>query len=96
MVNRIQNGPCRETNVGIIVPRVGLSMSVACNPIDVVLRAIDAAMLIAARVELRLMKRIESKNSSANQRFRALVELATLSRQITIMLTDSAFELPTE
>jgi hypothetical protein len=72
-------------------------MSVARNPTAAVLRAIDAALWIAEREEQRLMERIESKHSSANRRFRALVELATFSRQIVIMLTDSALDmLPTE
>jgi hypothetical protein len=69
-------------------------MSVAHNPTVAVVRAIDAALWVANREEQRLMERIESKSSSANKRFRALVELATFSRQIGIMLTDPALDLP--
>ena len=67
-------------------------MSVARCPNVGVLRAIDAALWIADREEQRLMERIESKSSSATQRFRALVELTTFSRHIGIMLADSALK----
>jgi hypothetical protein len=43
-----------------------------------------------------LIARVESKDSSDNQRFQALVELAFFSRQIVIKLTDSAAESPVD
>jgi hypothetical protein len=57
-------------------------MSVAGNPAAVILSTIDAALWIAEQEEQRLMKTTEAKSSSANERFRALIELATFSRQI--------------
>jgi hypothetical protein len=71
-------------------------MSVARDPAVTVLRAIDAALWMADREEQRLMERIESKRSASKLRFQALVELATFSRQIVIMLADSVVSLPTE
>jgi hypothetical protein len=71
-------------------------MSVARNPAVAVFRTVDTALWIAEREQQRLMERIESKSSSSNQRFQGLVELATFSRQIVIMLADSARELPAE
>ncbi len=67
-------------------------MSVARKPNVAVVRAVDTALWIAERERQRLMERIESKSSSSNQRFRALIELASFSRQIVIMLADSPLE----
>jgi hypothetical protein len=66
------------------------------NPPAAALRAIDTALWIVEREERRFIARIESEHSSDNQRFQALVELAFFSRQIVILLTDSAAESPVD
>ena len=63
------------------------------NPPAAALRAIDTALWVAEREERRFIARIESEHSSDNQRFQAL---AIFSRQIVIMLTDSAAESPVD
>ena len=55
-------------------------MTIPRNPPAAVRRAIDTALWIAEREERSLIARIEAKDSSANQRFQALVELAIFSR----------------
>lgn len=69
-------------------------MTIRHNTSAKVLRAIDTALWLADREERRLIARIEAEDSSINQRFEALVELAVFSRQIVIMLADSAAESP--
>lgn len=71
-------------------------MTIPRNPPAAALRAIDTALWVAEREERSLIARIESKDSSTNQRFQALVELAIFSRQIVIMLTGSAAESPVD
>jgi hypothetical protein len=77
-------------------PRRIALMTIPRNPPAAARRAIDTALWIAEREERSLIARIEAKDSSANQRFQALVELAIFSRQIVIMLTDSAAESPVD
>jgi hypothetical protein len=67
-------------------------MPILRNP-PVSVTAIDAAMWLAAREDKRLMARVESPRSSANQRAQALFELAVLS-QLVLMLIDSIVDLP--
>jgi hypothetical protein len=68
-------------------------MPILRNP-PVSVTAIDVAMWLAAREDKRLMAKLESPRSSANQRAQALFELAVLSRQLVLMLTDSILDLP--
>jgi hypothetical protein len=71
----------------------GGRMPILRNP-PVSVTAIDVAMWLAAREDKQLMARIESSRSSANQRAQALFELAVLSRQLVLMLTDSIVDQP--
>jgi hypothetical protein len=68
-------------------------MPILRNP-PVSVTAIDAAMWLAAREDKRLMARVESPRSSSKQRARALFELAVLSRQLVLILTDSIVDPP--
>jgi hypothetical protein len=77
-------------------PRRIALLTIPRNPPAAALRAIDTALWVAEREERRLIARVESKDSSANQRFQAHVELAFFSRQIVIPLTDSAAESPVD
>ena len=70
-------------------------MSIARNTVAVS-RTVNTALWIAKQEQQRLMERIKSTNATANERFQALVELASFSRQIVIMLTETAREMPTD
>ena len=71
-------------------------MTIPRNPPATALRAIDTALWLAEREERRLIAKIEAEDSTTNQRFEALVELAIFSRHIVIMLADSAAESPVD